>query len=104
MRKVKLNLAAGILALLPLWAGAAEKKAVLDIKGMNCASCPLTIRLALKKLPGVADAKVDYKSNSAEVSFDAGKVTAEQLAHTVTELGYPTTVRKEKAQHEQRGS
>jgi periplasmic mercuric ion binding protein len=93
MGKVKLNLVAGIVALLPFWAIAADDKAVLDIKGMNCASCPITVRLALKKVPGVSDAKVHYKSNSAEVSFDAGKVTSEQLAKTVR-----------KTQHEQPGS
>ena len=69
-------------------------KTTLDIKGMDCASCPLTVKVVLKRQPGVDDVKMDAERRTAEVKFDAAKVTPEQLAKAVTEAGYPTTARK----------
>ena len=68
--------------------------AQLDIKGMDCASCPLTVKIALKKVSGVAEVEVDYKSRSAKVRYDPAKTQADVLARTVTDIGYPATVRK----------
>lgn len=75
--------------------GAADSVTVLlDIKAMDCASCPLTVKVALKKVPGVAEVEVDYKSQSAKVRYDPAKTQADILAKTVTNIGYPTSVRK----------
>ena len=68
--------------------------AILDVKGMDCAACPVTVKAVLKKQPGVADVKVDLKKATAEVHFDSGKVSAEKLAQAVTEAGFPSTARK----------
>ena len=85
-----------VLTLVAMHAVAADvpQTATLDIKGMDCASCPLTVKLALKKTPGVTDVKVSYQTKSAEVQYEAGKATPEKLAQVVTDLGYPTSVRK----------
>lgn len=68
--------------------------AQLDIKGMDCASCPLTVKVALKKVSGVTEVEVSYASHSAKVRYDPAKTHADILAKTVTDIGYPTTVRK----------
>lgn len=68
--------------------------ATLDIKGMTCSTCPLTVKVALKKQPGVSEVSVDYKAQSALVKFNPEKIKAEQLAGAVTEAGFPTTVKK----------
>ena len=73
---------------------AAAESVTLDIKGMDCAACPITVKTVLKKQPGVSDVKVDFKKASAEITFDPGKVTPEKLAQVVTEVGFPTTPRK----------
>ena len=70
------------------------RTATLEVKGMTCASCPLTVKQILKKQPGVSEASVDYKSQVAQVKFDADKVQPEQLAQAVTNIGFPTTVKK----------
>jgi len=67
---------------------------ILDIKGMDCASCPLTVKMALKKAPGVAEVKVDYQTRTAEVRYDADKTTPGRLAQTVSDIGYPASARK----------
>ena len=66
----------------------------LDIQGMDCASCPLTVKALLKRVPGVSEVSVDYKTHSAEVKFDPGKTGAEQLAKAVSDIGFPTTLKK----------
>lgn len=73
---------------------AAAESVTLDIKGMDCATCPVTVKTVLKKQPGVSDVKVDFKKAAAEITFDPGKVTPEKLAQAVTEVGFPSTPRK----------
>lgn len=70
------------------------RTATLDVKGMTCASFPLTVKQVLKKQSGVSEASVDYKTQVAQVKFDPDKVLPEQLARAVTDLGLPTTVMK----------
>ena len=70
------------------------RSATLEVKGMTCASCPLTVKQILKKQPGVSEASVDYKSQIALVRFDPDTVQPEQLAKAVTDIGFPTTVKK----------
>ena len=66
----------------------------LDIRGMTCPTCPLTVKVALKKQPGVTDVKVDLQHETARVTFDPAKVSADRLAKAVTDAGYPATQRK----------
>lgn len=71
----------------------AIKTVTLDVQGMNCAACPITVRKALKKVPGVSDVKVDYQSGIAEVNYDPNITSADELAKAITTVGYPTTVK-----------
>ena len=95
MTKLKLLLASVTLALLSHAAMAIDSRsATLEIKGMTCASCPLTVKQVLKKQPGVNEASVDYTSQSAQVKFDPDKTQPEQLAKAISAIGFPTTVKK----------
>ena len=64
----------------------------LDVKGMDCGTCPLTVKVLLKKQDGVQDVSVDRKS--AQVRFDPSKMDEQRLAKVVSEAGYPATPRK----------
>jgi len=68
--------------------------ATLDVKGMDCASCPVTVKVVLKRLPGVDDVKMDAQRHTADIKFDPAKVSPELLAKAVTEAGYPASLRK----------
>ena len=95
MTKLKLLLASVTLALLSHAAMAIDSRsATLEIKGMTCASCPLTVKQLLKKQPGVTEASVDYKLQIAQVKFDPDKTQPERLAKAVTDIGFPTNVKK----------
>ncbi len=74
---------------------AAESKTViLDVPGMTCKFCPITIRKALKKIPGVKDAKADYVSKTATVTFDPDKTSIDALISATANAGYPSTLKK----------
>jgi mercuric ion binding protein len=86
-----------VLALLALCAPAfagEPKLAVLDVSGMTCSLCPITVRKALERVPGVLEAKADLGTKRAEVRYDPDKVTPEALAKAVTGAGFPATVKQ----------
>jgi mercuric ion binding protein len=78
-----------------LSAAAAEPQTVvLDVPAMNCALCPVSVKKALERVPGVLEAKADLATKSAEAKYDPEKVSPEALARAVTNAGYPATPRK----------
>ncbi len=70
------------------------RTATLDVTKMDCAVCPITVRKALEKVPGVGSAKVDLKTHRAVVSFDPSKTTPEALAKATTDAGFPSSVKQ----------
>jgi mercuric ion binding protein len=83
----------GLLAGTPLLALAASMQtAELDVKNMTCPVCPITIRKALEKVPGVMDAKVDYASKTATVHFDPDKTNVRALLKATADAGFPSAV------------
>ncbi|KPK08726.1 MAG: hypothetical protein AMJ64_02665 [Betaproteobacteria bacterium SG8_39] len=70
------------------------KQVTLDVPSMNCSLCPITVRKALERVPGVIAARATYEPKRAEVTYDPDKVTPEALAKAVDNAGYPATVRK----------
>ena len=58
---------------------AGVRTAMLDVDNMDCSACPITVREALKKVPGVTSAKVDFKTKRAVVVFDGAKATPDAL-------------------------
>jgi mercuric ion binding protein len=75
-------------------AHAVDRTATLDVKGMTCAICPLTVRQVLLESTGVSQAKVDLKNAAATVTFDDAATSIERLANAVTEAGFPSALRK----------
>ena len=75
------------------WA-AGNRTATLSVDNMDCAVCPITVRKALEKVPGVESAKVDFKSKLAVVAFDASKTTPEALTKATADAGVPSSVKQ----------
>ncbi len=50
------------------------------VSGMTCGSCATTARVALRRIPGVYDARVSYDSATAVVRYDPSRVTPAQIA------------------------
>ncbi len=83
-------LSLALLALPAPHALAEQRTVQLDVKGMNCAACPLTVRLALKKVAGVIDAKVSLEPPLATVTYDDERTALEQLMRATANAGYPS--------------
>lgn len=83
------------LALLCVPAFAAEPKtAVLEVSGMTCSLCPVTVRKALERTPGVLEARVDLGEKRAHAKYDPQKTSPETLAQAVSDVGFPTKVKQ----------
>ncbi len=71
-----------------------QKTVVLDVPGMTCNFCPITIKKALRKVEGVIKADADYDTKTATVIFDPAKTNVDALIKATTNAGYPSTVKK----------
>lgn len=79
--------ARGVLAL------AQETKSVtLSIPKMHCIACELSVKKALKKVPGVDSVDVSLEKKVAVVRFDAAKTGPEDLIKATTKAGFPSSV------------
>lgn len=76
-------------------APAATHTVTFAIEGMTCASCAVTIKVALGRLPGIAEVQVDTTSGRAVVRFDRAQVDAARIAAAITDAGYPSSVLSE---------
>ena len=64
------------------------KEATLEVNGMTCGHCTMSVEKALKGTEGVQTASVDLQSKKALVQFDENRVSVQQLVSAVTEAGY----------------
>jgi len=74
------------------WAG--PKTVTLDVPGMTCAACPITVKMSLTKVDGVTKASVVYDKREAIVTFDDSKTNTAALTKATADAGYPSTVKK----------
>ena len=69
---------------------AAPRQVTLTIPTMDCATCPVTIKVALMKVPGVSKAVVSYRQRTAKVTFDDAKADVATLTRATDGVGYPS--------------
>lgn len=70
------------------------QNATLTVSKMTCGTCPIAVRKALERVPGVESAKIDFKTKLAMVAFDPGKTKPEALVEAITDTGFPSTVQQ----------
>lgn len=63
----------------------------LAVPGMTCATCPITVKRALTKVPGVTKVEVSYERKEAVVTFDDARTRVQALIDATTKAGYPST-------------
>lgn len=66
---------------------------VLDVQNMTCELCPITVKKALDKVPGVAASNIDFAKKTATVKFDADRTNVTALVGATTNAGYPSKLR-----------
>lgn len=67
---------------------------ILDVPGMTCPVCPITVRKALQQVDGVIQADADFDNRRASVVFDPRRTDIQALIQATTNAGYPATVRQ----------
>ena len=75
-------------------AWAAAKTVTLEVPGMFCEVCPITVKHALQKVDGVSRIDVSLEKREAVVTFDDAKTSVTALEKATADAGYPSSVRK----------
>ena len=91
MKNLKAMLVAivGVL-LVTATAWASPKTVTLNVSGMTCEACPITVKKALQKVPGVSKIDVLYEKKQVVVTFDDTKTNTDSLVKATTNAGYPS--------------
>src|SRR5699024_65673 len=67
----------------------ADKTVQLHVPGMTCPLCPITVRKALERVPGVQNISVDFPARTVRVVYDPTQVRVAALLKAAANAGYP---------------
>ena len=76
----------------PAWAS--PPTVTLNVSGMTCPACPITVKKALEKVPGVSKVDVRFEKKQLLVTFDDAKTNTDALVKATTNAGYPSQLDK----------
>jgi periplasmic mercuric ion binding protein len=72
---------------------AAPRTVALDVPSMYCEACPITVKKALSRVPGVSSVGVSFEKKQAVVTFDDAKATVDALTRATANAGFPSKPR-----------
>lgn len=64
------------------------KKIEMKVGGMSCAACAKAVERVTKKLDGVKESNVNIATEKAFISYDANKVSLDEINHAIEKAGY----------------
>lgn len=73
---------------------------IFAVKNMSCALCPLTVKRAMQRVPGVRSVAIDFPARTATVAFDPSVTDAGAISAASTDAGYPAAPIGSGARHE----
>ena len=68
---------------------AQQSQAIFAIGNLTCATCPITVKKAMKGVAGVSAVSVDFKTKTARTTYDPRRTNPAQIAAASTNAGYP---------------
>jgi copper ion binding protein len=74
--------------------GSEKTTSVFKVEGMTCGGCEAGVRLSVTKLDGVEKVEASYEKGRATVTYDAAKVTPEEIVAAIEGLGYKAVLEK----------
>lgn len=78
-------------------------KELFNITGMTCAACSARVEKTVAGLEGVQQAAVNLLTNSMEVRFDEGVLTAQDIIKAVEKTGYGASVKGKESASQKAG-
>jgi len=72
---------------------ARQQTVKLNVPTMDCATCPITIKASLSKVPGVSKVQVSYEKREAVIVYDDAKATVADLKKATEDVGYPSMLK-----------
>jgi periplasmic mercuric ion binding protein len=76
----------------PIWA--ATQSTTLKVPGMTCPTCPITVKRALQRVPGVSKIDVNYEQKEIAVTFDDAKTSETAIMKATSDIGFPSQLVK----------
>ena len=77
------------------------KKQTFPVLNMHCAGCANNVEKTVRKLVGVADASVNFASNTLSVSYETDKLTPGEIRAAVLAAGYDLIIEEEHVEERQ---
>ena len=77
------------------------KKQTFPVLNMHCAGCANNVEKTVRKLVGVADASVNFASNTLSVSYETDKLTSGEIRAAVLAAGYDLIIEEEHVEERQ---
>lgn len=93
MKTFRNTLVLAALALVSSFAFAEARTVTLSVPGMTCELCPITVRKAISKVPGVSKVEASYERKQAVVTYDDSETSLEALTRATANAGYPSSVK-----------
>lgn len=81
----------------PAWA--TTKAVTLSISGMTCGVCPITVRTALQRVPGVEKVGIDEAKKQVTITYDDSKTNVQALTRATKDAGYPSSINQGERDH-----
>jgi copper chaperone CopZ len=72
----------------------ATRVVTLDVQGMTCSACEAEIETELRRVPGVAAARVSFERRRADVYVAGASVAPQQLIAAVQKAGYRASMER----------
>ena len=66
----------------------------LSVPDMSCSTCPIQVKKALSRVPGVLEASASLEKKEAVVTYDESKTGVEALMKATADIGFSSTVKK----------
>lgn len=63
-------------------------KSIIHVQGMSCEHCVKSVINAITALPGIGNANVKLKKQTATVKFDENKISLDNIKEAIREAGY----------------
>ena len=72
---------------------AKQQTVKLNVPTMDCATCPITIKASLSKVPGVSKVQVSYAKREAVIVYDDARASVADLKKATEDAGYPSMLK-----------